>query len=69
MMDAVGTLGTHVSSFGVNSFNFMEDKHLEAIRELQKILRVRKYQRKIDKVLKGHKNSSLVKLAERLQKI
>ena len=47
----------------------MEDKHLEAIRELQKLLRVRKYQKKINKVLIGHKNSKLVKLAERLQKV
>lgn len=30
---------------------------------------VRKYQKKISKVLMGHKNSKLVKLAERLQKV
>lgn len=46
----------------------MNDAYLQAIRELQKILRTRRHRRKIAKALEG-RPSRLVNLAERLQKI
>lgn len=46
----------------------MDYKYLEALRELQKILRVRRYKRKIEKALKN-RPSELVDIVNKLKKI